>query len=75
MAGQRDDLEAIGMARHDVERAGADRAGGAENGQALSRHCSRSSSSISAASGSVGGQAVDAIEHAAMAGQQAGCCP
>ena len=69
--GEREDREAVRMARDDVERAGADRAGRAEDADAL-HHAARSqpSSASTARRPATRQQRVDAIEHAAVAGQQ-----
>ena len=53
MPGQRDDLEAFRMARHHIQGADADRAGGAQNGQALPAGHDDSHAKASAASGRV----------------------
>ena len=50
--GQRSDLEGLGVARHHVERRGADRARGAQQGDATALHANNLS--ISAAAGSTG---------------------
>jgi hypothetical protein len=66
---QRKHLKAVRMARHHVERAGANRAGGAQNRAALLRpEISRDTSIM--ASGKRWQQGVHPVEHAAMAGQQ-----
>ena len=61
--------QALGMARDHVQRDGADRAGGAEHGDLLHR-LSPSQASCRVRTPAGGEDAVDAVQHAAVAGDQ-----